>query len=191
VRSPSPKKNEKKGSAAEVNEAATSDDGDSKDKGDKSPKMKVPPSSAFGTSAKDTEHHGPGSKDEEDGTSSDAGGIFDPLYQAHGLMSKQFAEFATFIEEEAVPEVVKIKESLLMQVAMMEKLGDAIVENLEAAEAEVAESWSEFSCFIIFKVIEHLLSSILLAAYYYSLTQFFANINLYFHTSHRPFRKLL
>ena len=144
LRSPSPKKNEKKGSAAEVNEAATSDDGDSKDKGDKSPKMKVPPSSAFDTSAKDTKHDDAGSKDEEDCTSSDASGIFDPLYQAHGLMSKQFAEFANFIEEEALPEVVKIKESLLMQVVMMEKLGDAVLENLEAAEADVAEYWSEF-----------------------------------------------
>jgi hypothetical protein len=79
-------------------------------------------------------------KKEQSGT----GGVLDTLFVSQRAMSAKFAEFSAFIEQDAVPEIAKIKESLVMQVEIFEKLGDAIVENMEAAEKEVADAWSEF-----------------------------------------------
>ena len=78
-------------------------------------------------------------KKEQSGT----GGVLDSLFVSQRAMSAKFAEFSAFIEQDAVPEIAKIKESLVMQVEIFEKLGDAIVENMEAAEKEVADAWSE------------------------------------------------
>jgi hypothetical protein len=75
---------------------------------------------------------------------SDTGGVLDSLFASQSAMSEKFVQFSKFIEEDAVPEIAKIKESLVMQVDIFEKLGDAIVENMEAAEKEVADAWGEF-----------------------------------------------
>ena len=75
---------------------------------------------------------------------SDTGGVLDSLFASQSAMSEKFVQFSKFIEEDAVPEIAKIKESLVMQVDIFEKLGDAIVDNMEAAEKEVADAWGEF-----------------------------------------------
>ena len=75
---------------------------------------------------------------------SDTGGVLDSLFVSQSAMSEKFVQFSKFIEEDAVPEIAKIKESLVMQVEIFEKLGDAIVDNMEAAEKEVADAWGEF-----------------------------------------------
>ena len=73
-----------------------------------------------------------------------AGGVLDSLFASQSAMSEKFLQFAKFVEEDAVPEIAKIKESLVMQVDIFEKLGDAIVDNMEAAEKDVADAWGEF-----------------------------------------------
>ena len=72
------------------------------------------------------------------------GGVLDSLFASQSAMSEKFLQFAKFVEEDAVPEIAKIKESLVMQVDIFEKLGDAIVDNMEAAEKDVADAWGEF-----------------------------------------------
>ena len=72
------------------------------------------------------------------------GGVLDSLFASQSVMSEKFLQFAKFVEEDAVPEIAKIKESLVMQVDIFEKLGDAIVDNMEAAEKDVADAWGEF-----------------------------------------------
>ena len=71
-------------------------------------------------------------------------GILTPLVESQGLMADRFAEFATYVQSETVPEISEIREALVYEVGMMEKLGDAIQEELEAAERATKEAWAVY-----------------------------------------------
>ena len=70
-------------------------------------------------------------------------GILDALVESQGIMADRFAEYAKYVYDEAVPEIVEIRQALVMEVTLMEKMGDAIQEDLDAAEREVHDAWSE------------------------------------------------
>ena len=70
-------------------------------------------------------------------------GILDALVESQGVMADRFAEYAKYVYDEAVPEIVEIRQALVMEVTLMEKMGDAIQEDLDAAEREVHDAWGE------------------------------------------------
>lgn len=76
-------------------------------------------------------------------SSANGNGILDALIESQGVMADRFAEYAKYAFDEAVPEIVEIRQALVMEVTLMEKLGDAIQEELDAAEREVHDAWSE------------------------------------------------
>ena len=76
-------------------------------------------------------------------SSAKGNGILDALIESQGIMADRFAEYAKYVYDEAVPEIVEIRQALVMEVTLMEKLGDAIQEELDAAEREVHDAWSE------------------------------------------------
>jgi hypothetical protein len=71
-------------------------------------------------------------------------GILNALIESQGIMADRFAEYAKYVYDEAVPEIVEIRQALVLEVTMMERLGDAIQEELDAAEKEVHDAWSEY-----------------------------------------------
>ena len=75
-------------------------------------------------------------------------GILDALVESQGVMADRFAEYAKYVYDEAVPEIVEIRQALVMEVTLMEKMGDAIQEDLDAAEREVHDAWGE--CAVVF-----------------------------------------
>ena len=76
-------------------------------------------------------------------SSAKGNGILDALIESQGIMADRFAEYAKYAFDEAVPEIVEIRQALVMEVTLMEKLGDAIQEELDSAEREVHDAWSE------------------------------------------------
>jgi hypothetical protein len=79
-------------------------------------------------------------------------GILDALIESQGKLADRFSEYAKYVYDEAVPEIVEIRQALVMEVTLMEKLGDAIQEELDAAEQEVHDAWSEYltlDCFVL------------------------------------------
>lgn len=74
-------------------------------------------------------------------------GILDALVESQGVMADRFAEYAKYVYDEAVPEIVEIRQALVMEVTLMEKMGDAIQEDLDAAEREVHDAWGECAVF--------------------------------------------
>ena len=77
-------------------------------------------------------------------------GILDALVESQGVMADRFAEYAKYVYDEAVPEIVEIRQALVMEVTLMEKMGDAIQEDLDAAEREVHDAWGECAVFFYF-----------------------------------------
>ena len=77
-------------------------------------------------------------------------GILDALVESQGVMADRFAEYAKYVYDEAVPEIVEIRQALVMEVTLMEKMGDAIQEDLDAAEREVHDAWGECAVVFIF-----------------------------------------
>ena len=77
-------------------------------------------------------------------------GILDALVESQGVMADRFAEYAKYVYDEAVPEIVEIRQALVMEVTLMEKMGDAIQEDLDAAEREVHDAWGECAVVSIF-----------------------------------------
>ena len=76
-------------------------------------------------------------------SSAKGNGILDALIESQGIMADRFAEYAKYAFDEAVPEIVEIRQALVMEVTLMEKLGDAIQEELDSAEREVHDAWSK------------------------------------------------
>jgi hypothetical protein len=102
-----------------------------------------------GDNTDDAEAAEKGDKDDPEekageGNLNTSGGVLDSLCASQGAMSEKFAQFSKFLEEDAVPQIAKIKESLVMHVAIFKELGDAVVDNMEAAEKDVADAWGEF-----------------------------------------------
>lgn len=67
------------------------------------------------------------------------------LIESHTVLAERYSENSRFITEEIVPEITVLLLSLGREVREMERLGDALLKELEGGEKEVVEAWGEFS----------------------------------------------
>lgn len=72
------------------------------------------------------------------------GTMLHSLIESHGILAERFAENAKFVQEEMATEIGNLRDELSSEVEMMEKLGDAILDELEEAEHEVNRAWEKY-----------------------------------------------
>uniref|UniRef100_A0A7S4IAT0 PH domain-containing protein n=1 Tax=Odontella aurita TaxID=265563 RepID=A0A7S4IAT0_9STRA len=72
------------------------------------------------------------------------GTMLHSLVESHGILAERFAENAKFVHEEMAMEIGNLRDDLNGEVETMEKLGDAILDELEEAEHEVDRAWEKY-----------------------------------------------
>eukprot|EP00591_Stephanopyxis_turris_P007175 CAMPEP_0195531972 /NCGR_PEP_ID=MMETSP0794_2-20130614/36826_1 /TAXON_ID=515487 /ORGANISM="Stephanopyxis turris, Strain CCMP 815" /LENGTH=738 /DNA_ID=CAMNT_0040663977 /DNA_START=136 /DNA_END=2352 /DNA_ORIENTATION=- len=72
------------------------------------------------------------------------GAMLASLVQSHSIVADRFGDQANSMQEEIIPEFTSLREQLEEEVVIMEALGDAILEELEAAEELVIEAWDSY-----------------------------------------------
>ena len=84
------------------------------------------------------------------GSSSDGSAVFASIRQAQHVFAERFGENAKNMDVEIGEEVGRLVEELKAQCSGMEKLGDAILAELEKTEQEVAAAWSTYTYVCVF-----------------------------------------
>lgn len=69
------------------------------------------------------------------------GSLLKPLIDSHGVLANRYNESTKIIREQVTEEISNLRKQLEDKIMTMEALGDAIMEELEAAEEEVMEAW--------------------------------------------------
>jgi len=72
------------------------------------------------------------------------GSLLASVIESHSILADRYDEHSTFLREEIIPPLFQLCENLIVEVETIEKLGDAIIDELTAAEKEVADAWEDY-----------------------------------------------
>mmetsp|Transcript_749 Transcript_749/g.1364 ORF Transcript_749/g.1364 Transcript_749/m.1364 type:complete len:592 (+) Transcript_749:123-1898(+) len=72
------------------------------------------------------------------------GSMVQHLADSAGSVASQYEEMVKYMNEEVLPELSSLLDHLKSEVMVMEKLGDSIMGELEAAEDEVCKAWEVY-----------------------------------------------
>ncbi|KAL7485929.1 hypothetical protein ACHAW6_011560 [Cyclotella cf. meneghiniana] len=72
------------------------------------------------------------------------GAMVQRLADSAGSVGGQYEEMVEFMKKEVLPQLSELCDSLKSELTIMEKLGDSIMQELEAAEQEVCLSWDSY-----------------------------------------------
>lgn len=70
--------------------------------------------------------------------------LVDTLANSAGLVADRYNENVRFMKTEVLPDLASLHEQLKKEVSTMEKLGDAIMDELNAAENEASKAWDAY-----------------------------------------------